>query len=103
MAINRLIRLAHADHRRAGERATSTDVLSAGEMREEMLEVIDIMALAGVTSSCSLDPSESPVHVQIVTSDSVRSHGFAFKSRGQVASSVVCSQYCASESAENWA
>lgn len=35
MLTTRLTRLAHADHRRAGERETSTDGLSADAMREE--------------------------------------------------------------------
>lgn len=35
MAIIRLTRLAHADHRRAGYRVTSTDSLSADAMRKE--------------------------------------------------------------------
>ena len=38
---------------------------------KKMLEIIDIVALAGPTSCRSLDPSESSMHVQIVTSDSV--------------------------------
>jgi hypothetical protein len=35
MAVVCLTQLAHADHRRAGERVTSTDGLPAGAMRDE--------------------------------------------------------------------
>jgi hypothetical protein len=68
----------------------------------KMLEITDIVALAGATSSRSLDPSESPMHVQIVISDNVGFQGFASKARRQVASPVVRGQCGASASAGNW-
>jgi hypothetical protein len=74
-------------------------------LAKKMLQTTDIVALAGATSSRSLDPSEipseSPMHVQIVTSDSVGLQSFALKAK-KVAPPVLRGQCCASASAGNW-